>query len=82
MSSWDGSILLYALNTYPCFSLYFPVGTIMNGTSGINNNSDMEKGDRTNYPLHQWIQQDPNSAIIKLEAETINEHPGKCQLLK
>ena len=54
----------------------------MDGASTMNTNSDMEQEDRTNYPPYQWIQQDTNSAIIKLEAGTTNDQPGKCQLLR
>ena len=41
----------------------------------------MEQEDRTNYS-YSLIQKETDSAIIKLEAETINELPGKSQILK
>ena len=54
----------------------------MDEASTMNDKSTMEQEDKRNYYPYQWIKQEPNSAIIKLEAETTNDQPGKCQLLK
>ena len=54
----------------------------MDGTSVISDNTDMEEEeDKMNYQCYQSVQQDTKSSVIKLEAETTNEHPGICQLL-
>ena len=67
----------FFLNTNPCSSSGFSTVTGMEGTLSVHNNSDMEE-DTKYYPPCQWIQQDTNSAIIKLEPGTSTEaSPGK-----
>ena len=66
-----------------CFSRKLSAVTIMDETSANVNNSDMKEQIRTNNHPYQWIQQDTNSAIIKLELETPNEAPpGKKHQVK
>ena len=53
----------------------------MEGILLVENNGDMEEENRTTVHSYQWLQQDTNSAIIKLEPETTTEAlPGKWHL--
>ena len=72
--------MIICLKYKSLFLLRFPTVTVMEGTSSIVKHSEEEEY-RANYHPFQWIQQEKNSPIIKLEPETTNESPpGKSHV--